>query len=225
MSLRGVNVKNDVAISLGLLPACQQAGAVLARSGYANYMKRIKAEISARHIHISKAHLDKLFGKNYQLKPVKELSQPGEFAAEERVEVKGVKGTLTMRIVGPARKQTQLELALTDARALGVTPMFRVSGDLKGSPGGVTLKGPKGIVKLNTGVIIPKRHLHISVEDAKKWHIKNGQKLKAVVKGVRAMEIREITARVGNYSTAIHLDTDEANAAGLLTCSYVELDI
>ena len=188
-------------------------------------MKKVKAEISARHLHISRAHLDKLFGKNYELKPIKELSQPGEFAAEERIEVIGEKGRFMMRIVGPVRKQTQAELALTDARNLGVKPVFRVSGDLKGTPGGLTLKGPKGSLKLTTGVIIAKRHLHISREDAKKWNIKNNQKVTAIVKGPRAMEIREITARVGNYTTRIHLDTDEANAAGLLACSIIDLDI
>jgi putative phosphotransacetylase len=188
-------------------------------------MKKIKAEISARHLHISRAHLDKLFGKNYELKSIKELSQPGEFAAQERVEVVGPKGNLSMRIVGPIRKQTQIELALTDARILGVKPEFRVSGDLEGSPGGVTLKGPKGSLKLTTGVIVAKRHLHISTEDAKKWKIRNGQKVKAIVKGPRAMEIREITARVGSFATRIHLDTDEANAAGLLSCSVIDLDI
>lgn len=188
-------------------------------------MKRVKAEISARHLHLSQKHLEKLFGKGYELTVIKDLSQPGEFAAKERVEVKGKKDSIMMRIVGPTRAQTQIELALTDARKLGVKPEIRVSGDLKYSPGGLTLKGPKGSVRLSTGVIVPKRHLHISREDAKKWKIKNGQKLKAVVKGPRALEIKEIVARVGNYSTAIHLDTDEANAAGLLTCSYIDLDI
>lgn len=188
-------------------------------------MKRIKAEISARHLHISREHLDKLFGSAYQLKPIKDLSQPGEFASEEKVEVIGPKGTLSMRIVGPVRKQTQVELAFTDARVLGVKPVIRVSGDLAGSPGGVTLKGPRGSVKLNEGIIVPQRHLHISLADAKKWHIKNGQKLKALIKGPRSLELREIVARVGNYSTAIHLDTDEGNAAGLLTCSIIDLDI
>lgn len=188
-------------------------------------MKKVKAEISARHLHISREHLDKLFGRGYELKAIKELSQPGEFAASDKVEVKGPKGSLSMRIVGPVRAQTQIELALTDARILGVRSEFRISGDLKDSPGGVTLKGPKGIVKLLSGIIIPKRHLHISVEDAKKWKIKNGQKLKATVKGPRAMEIREITARVGNYATSIHLDTDEANAVGLLSCGIIDLDI
>jgi len=188
-------------------------------------MRKVKAEISARHLHISRAHLDKLFGKDYELKVIKELSQPGEFTAEEKVEVVGQKGKLLMRIVGPVRTETQIELALTDVRALGVRPEFRISGDLKGTPGGVILKGPQGSVKLTSGVIVAKRHLHISREDAQKWKIKNGQQVKAIVKGIRAMEVRAITARVGNYSTAIHLDTDEANACGLLTCSIIDLDL
>lgn len=189
-------------------------------------MKKVKAEISARHLHISKAHLDKLFGRGHQLTPIKDLSQPGEFAAEERVEVTGPKAKMTMRIVGPVRSQTQVELAYTDARNLGVEPKLRVSGDLKGTSGGLILKGPKGTVKLTSGVIIAKRHLHISSQDAKKWKITNGQKVKIIIKGSRGMEMREVAARVGdNYATFIHLDTDEANAAGMLTCSYVELDI
>lgn len=188
-------------------------------------MKKVKAEISARHLHISRSHLDKLFGQNYQLNKIRDLSQPGEFAALEKVEVLGPKGQLSMRIVGPVRKQTQVELAFTDARILGVKPEIRVSGDLINTTGGLTLKGPRGSVKLSIGVIIPRRHLHISVSDAKKWKIRNGQKLKALVRGPRSLELREIIARVGNYSTAIHLDTDEGNAAGLVTCSIIDLDI
>ena len=186
-------------------------------------MRKVKAEISARHLHISQAHLEKLFGKGYKLKVMDELSQPGEFAAKEKVEVKGPKGTFMVRIVGPVRKQTQIELAYSDGRILGLRPELRVSGDLKGSPGGATLKGPKGSVKLTTGIIIAKRHLHISKEDAKKWKIRNGQKLKARVGGSRGLIFDQIVARVGDYQTRIHLDTDEANAAGLLSCSKIDL--
>ncbi|MBU1203083.1 phosphate propanoyltransferase [Patescibacteria group bacterium] len=186
-------------------------------------MKKVIAEISARHIHISRAHLDKLFGKGYQLKSIKELSQPGEFGAEERVEVIGPKNSIMMRIVGPIRDKTQIELAATDARTLGIRPEFRVSGDLKGTPGGVTLKGPKGSVKLLTGVIVPLRHLHISTEEAKKWQLKTGQKVKAKVGGPRGLILENIVVRVGNFSTSIHLDTDEGNAAGLLSCSKIDL--
>ena len=132
---------------------------------------------------------------------------------------------LSIRIVGPVRKQTQIELALTDARILGVKPEFRISGDLKDTPGEVTLKGSDGNVKLDSGVIIAKRHLHISKTDAKKWKIKNGQKVSAKVAGPRSIIFLDIIARVGDFTTAIHLDTDEANAAGLLTCSLAELDV
>ncbi|MDD5749828.1 MAG: phosphate propanoyltransferase [Patescibacteria group bacterium] len=186
-------------------------------------MKKVIAEISARHIHISRAHLDKLFGKGYELKAIKELSQPGEFAAQEEVKIIGPKNNITMRIVGPARKQTQIELAVTDARALGINPIFRVSGDLKSSSGGVMLKGPKGLVKLISGLIVPLRHLHISEADAKKWKLKNGQKVKARVGGERGLVFDNIVVRVGNYNTRIHLDTDEANAAGLGGCSKIDL--
>lgn len=186
-------------------------------------MKKVIAEISARHLHISRAHLDKLYGKGYKLRPIKELSQPGEFGAQEKVEVVGPKNSIMMRIVGPTRRQTQIELAATDARTLGVRPEFRVSGDLKGTPGGVTLKGPKGSVKLTTGVIVPLRHLHISTEQAKKWKLKTGQKVKARVGGPRGLILENIVVRVGNFHTNIHLDTDEGNASGLLSCSKVDL--
>lgn len=188
-------------------------------------MKKIKAEISARHLHISREHLDVLFGKDYQLKKMKDLSQPGEFAAEEKVEVIGSKNLISMRIVGPIRKRTQIELAMTDCRFLGVEPAIRVSGDLDGTPGGVILKGPKGEFPLESGVIVPKRHLHLSEEDAKEWGLKNGQIVKAKVGGKRALVFDEIAVRVGNFSTHIHLDTDESNAAGLVTCSIIDLDI
>ncbi len=188
-------------------------------------MKKIKAEISARHLHISREHVDILFGEGYELKKMKDLSQPGEFAAEERVEVIGSKNTVMMRIVGPIRERTQIELALSDCRFLGVEPEIRVSGDLDGSPGGVTLKGPKGELALESGVIVPKRHLHISQEDADEWGLKNGQIVRAVVGGKRALTFDEIAVRVGKFSTHIHLDTDESNAAGLLTCSIIDLEI
>jgi len=188
-------------------------------------MKKIKAEISARHLHISREHLDILFGEGYELKKKKDLSQPGEFAAEEKIEIIGTKNSIKMRVVGPIRKQTQVELALSDCRFLGVDPEIRVSGDLEGTPGGLILKGPEGEVALETGVIVAKRHLHLTEEDAKKWGLKNGQIIKAIVKGKRALVFDEIAVRVGKYSTHIHLDTDESNAAGLLTCSEIDLEI
>lgn len=187
--------------------------------------KKIKAEISARHLHLSQKDLDKLFGKGYQLKPIKELSQPGEFAAQEAVEVVNKSRSLKVRIVGPVRKSTQVELAMTDCYFLRVYPEIRVSGDIEKTPG-ITIKGPKGIVRIQQGVIVPQRHLHISKEDAKKWKIRNRQKVKVRIKGKRSLTFDDVVARVSDkYSTAIHLDTDEANAAGLLKCGTVDLII
>lgn len=197
------------------------------REGIKNsFMKKVKAEISGRHLHLSHADMETLFGEGYELKVLKDLSQPGEFATEEKVEVIGPKNKIMMRIVGPTRGQTQVELAMTDARFLGVEAVIRVSGDLEGTPGGLKLKGPKGELELETGVIVPQRHLHCSAEDAEKWGLKTGDKVKAIVRGERALVFDEIIVRAGEkYATDIHIDTDEANAAGLRTCSYVELDI
>jgi putative phosphotransacetylase len=187
-------------------------------------MKKIKAEISARHIHLSQKDLDKLFGKDYKLKKNKDLSQPGEFAAKELVEVVNKDRKLKVRIVAPVREHTQVELAMTDCYFLRVYPEIRVSGDIDKTPG-IIIKGPKGSVKIQQGVIVPRRHLHISKEDAKKWKIKNKQKVKVCIKGKRGLTFDDVVARVGNFSTAIHLDTDEANAAGLLKCGQVDLKI
>ena len=189
-------------------------------------MKKIIAEISGRHIHLSQADLFKLFGKNYKLKKLKDLSQPGEFASTAIVRVKGPKNILSrVRIVGPSRKNTQVELTVSDCRFLGINPVFRLSGDHKNSSGGLKLIGPKGSILLKTGVIVPLRHLHISVSDARKWHLKNGQKVRAKIPGIRGLVFDNIIVRIGNFETRVHLDTDEANAAGLLSCSKIDLDI
>jgi len=185
-------------------------------------MKKVIAEISGRHLHISRADLDKLFGQSYQLKKIKDLSQPGEFAAREQVEVIG-KNKIKMRLVGPVRKKTQIELSLTDCYQLGVKPVVRVSGDLTATPGGLILRGPKGKVVLRSGVIVAQRHLHLPTDQAKVWRLKNGQMVKARVGGSRGLIFDNIVVRVGNYATRIHLDTDEANAAGLLSCSKIDL--
>ncbi|RJQ34633.1 phosphate propanoyltransferase [Candidatus Parcubacteria bacterium] len=188
-------------------------------------MKKIKAEISARHVHLSQQDAEKLFGKNFKFKKIKDLSQPGEFAAQESVEIVNKDRRLNIRIVGPVRSATQVELAMTDCYFLRVFPEIRVSGDIANTPG-ITIKGPKGSIKIKQGVIVPQRHLHISEVDAKKWKIKNKQKLKVRIKGKRALTFDDVVARVSkNYSTAIHLDTDEANAAGLLKCGTVDLEI
>ncbi len=188
-------------------------------------MKKVIAEISARHLHLSSQDLVKLFGKDYKLKKLKDLSQPGEFAAKETVQVVGPKGKFEkVRIIGPTRKKTQVELSASDCRQVGINPVWRLSGDHKKTPG-IKLKGPKGNVIIKKGVIVPLRHLHISHEQAKLWKLKNKKSVSAKVGGPKALVFKNIIVRVGDYRTTIHIDTDDANAAGLLSCSKIYLDI
>ena len=179
--------------------------------------KEVLVEISARHVHVSEEHLEILFGKGYKLTPKKDLSQPGQFACEERVTVVGTKRELKgVSILGPCRKATQVELSLTDARSIGVSAPIRESGDTAGS-GACKLVGPCGEVELTEGVIGAKRHIHMTPEDAEKYGIKDTQivSVKIPTEG-RALIFGDVVARVSpSYALAMHLDTDEANAAGI----------
>lgn len=187
-------------------------------------MPKVIAEISARHIHLSAKDINKLFGVSYKLKKLKGLSQPGEFAAKETLLVKGPNDQMKIRIVGPARTKTQVELAASDCRRLGVEPKFCLSGHHENSAGGLTLRGPKGSVTLQSGVIVPLRHLHLSAVEAKKWHLKNNQKVSVRIGGgARRAVLQDVIVRIGNYSATVHLDTDEANAVGLLSCAKIDL--
>lgn len=189
-------------------------------------MKKVIVEISARHIHLCQKDLEKLFGRGYNLKKLKDLSQPGQFASQETLLVLGPKGKMKIRIVGPVRTKTQVELAVSDARVLGLAPSFRLSGDHRGTSGGLVLRGPRGSVKLASGVIVPLRHLHLSPRQAQAWGLKRGQKVSALVQGgYRPLVLNGIIVRPGPYRTRIHLDTDEANAAGLLSCAKIDLDL
>ena len=173
-------------------------------------------EISARHLHLSQEHLDILFGAGHQLTNKKDLSQPGQFACEEKVEVVGTKGSLKMSVLGPVRPETQVELSLTDARSIGVKAPVRESGVVAGS-GGCKLVGPCGEVDLAEGVMAAKRHIHMTPEDAEKAGIVDKQIVKLAVKSEgRSLVFDDVVARVSpKYATAAHLDTDEANAAGI----------
>ena len=173
-------------------------------------------EISARHLHLSQEHLDILFGAGHQLTPKKDLSQPGQFACEEKVEVVGPKSSLKMSVLGPVRPATQVELSLTDARSIGVKAPIRESGVVEGS-GACKLVGPCGEVDLAEGVMVAKRHLHIIPEDAEKAGIVDKQIVKLSVKSEeRSIIFDDVIARVSDKAaTAVHLDTDEANAAGI----------
>ena len=139
--------------------------------------KKIIVEMSARHVHVTERDLETLFGKGASLTPKRELSQPGQYLCEERVDLIGPKKTIAnVSILGPTRPETQVEVSLTDARTLGVEAPIRMSGDVKGS-GAVTIKGPVGEVTLTEGVIAAKRHIHMTPEDAEKMNLKDGQYL------------------------------------------------
>ncbi len=178
--------------------------------------KEVLVEISARHVHVTDEALEILFGKGYKLTPKKNLSQPGQFACEEKVTVVGPKSQLKASILGPTRPENQVELSLTDARAIGVTAPIRESGDVKGS-GVCKLVGPAGEIELTEGVIAAKRHIHMTPEDAEKFGIKDKQivSVKIPTEG-RALVFDDVVARVSDkYKLAMHIDTDEANAAAV----------
>ena len=176
--------------------------------------KEVLVEISARHVHGSQKDLEILFGEGYKLTPKKDLSQPGQFACEEKVTVVGAKSQLKASILGPVRPDTQVELSLTDARSIGVVAPIRESGDIKGS-GACRLVGPCGEVELTEGVIAAKRHIHMTPADAEKYGIKDKQIVSVKVEtDGRSLVFGDVVARVSpSYALAMHIDTDEANAA------------
>ncbi len=179
--------------------------------------KTVLVEISAHHVHVSEKDLEILFGKGHQLTNKKDLSQPGQFACEERVTVVGPKREIKgVSILGPCRPQTQVEISLTEARSIGVSAPIRESGDLAGSPG-CKLVGPCGEVEITEGVIAAKRHIHMTPEDAEKYGIVDKQivSVKIPTEG-RSLIFGDVVARVSpSYALAMHLDTDEANAAAI----------
>ncbi|MCI6703536.1 MAG: phosphate propanoyltransferase [Erysipelotrichaceae bacterium] len=180
-------------------------------------MDKFLVEVSARHIHVTQADMDILFGKGSELHPVKELSQPGQFASEEKLTLKGPKGSLTARILGPLRSETQVEVSLTEARQLGVKAQIRESGDLEGTTGDLTLVGPAGEIALTKGVIAAKRHVHMTPADAEKYGVTNGEVVAVKIETAgRSVVFGDTVIRVSDkYSLAMHIDTDEANAAAI----------
>ncbi len=173
----------------------------------------IPVEVSARHVHLSQKDLDKLFGKNYQLKKIKKLSQAQEFAAQERVSL-AAKKSFKFRVVGPVRSESQIEISETEAINLGIQAPLRLSGDLKGVKTFLEVVGPNGNAKIK--VIVPKRHLHCSPSEAKKLKLKNGQKVSVQIINERGLVFNNVIVRVKpGFNLACHLDTDEANACGL----------
>ena len=178
--------------------------------------KPVLVETSARHVHVSRRVLNILFGEGYELTHKKDLSQPGQCACEERVQVIGPKSSFpAVSILGPVRPETQVELSAGDARAIGVKAPIRESGDLKGSAG-CKIVGPKGEVELEDGVIIAKRHIHATPEDAEKYNLTDKQIVSVKVESPeRSLIFGDVVVRVSpKYALAMHIDTDESNAAG-----------
>lgn len=179
--------------------------------------KKVPIEVSARHIHLSQKDLEALFGKGYKLKKLKQLTQPSDFTTKETLTLQAGFGKISkVRIVGPVRRKTQVELSLTDAVNLGINPPIKKSGDLEGTPG-ITLIGPKKRIKIKRGVIIPWRHIHCATDEAGKLGLKNGMAVSVKIKRDRAVTFHNVKIRVReDYKLCMHLDTDEGNAAGII---------
>ncbi|CAH2713794.1 Phosphate propanoyltransferase [Neobacillus rhizosphaerae] len=173
--------------------------------------------VSARHCHLSKNDLEALFGEGYELTKKADLSQPGQFAANESITIVGPRGSLEkVRVLGPARTMTQVEVSQTDSVRLGVKPPLRESGDISGSAP-ITLVGPKGSLYKNEGLIIAQAHIHMTAWDALNFAVKNGEFVKVVVEGERPVTLGKVLIRVSpRYKLEMHVDTDEANA-GFIT--------
>lgn len=187
------------------------------KKGYRKMKKEVLLETSARHIHVSREHLDILFGEGFELTVKKELSQPGQYATEQRVQVVGPKSSFpAVSILGPVRPQTQVELSAGDARSIGVKAPVRESGDVAGS-GACKLVGPCGEVEISEGVIVAKRHIHATPEDAEKYGLVDKQVVDVKVESDgRSLVFGDVIVRVHpNYALAMHIDTDESNAAAV----------
>ncbi|WP_421721800.1 phosphate propanoyltransferase [Anaerobacillus alkaliphilus] len=176
----------------------------------------VPVSISARHIHLQRDHLDALFGKGYQLTKHKDISQPGQWACNEKVTIQGPKGKIeNVRVLSPLREATQVEVASSDARKLGLEPPVRSSGNLTGSAP-ITIIGPKGTIQLQEGCIIADRHIHMTPQDAMEFGVRDKQKVSVKVPGGKGGLMGEVTIRVRhNYALDMHIDTDDANAFGL----------
>ena len=184
---------------------------------------KLPIALSNKHIHLSQADIDVLFGQGYELTHKKDLSQPGQFACEEMVEVVGPKGSTKMRVLGPARPESQVEVSLADARGLGIAVPVRQSGDTEGTPG-CKLVGPKGEVEMTKGVIVAARHIHMSLEDAERFGVKDKDVVSVQTTGERALLFNNVLVRANAaFALEMHVDLEEGNAAGVKTGDLVEL--
>ena len=174
-------------------------------------------EASGRHIHLSREAVDALFGEDYELTPKKYLSQPNQFAAAERISVIGPKGVFhNVSILGPVREETQVELSFTDARVLGAKAQLRLSGDIDNTPGVVLMNG-SNIYKMDKGLIVAKRHIHVNEQDAKKLNVSDKEIVKVQVMSDRPLIFDDVVVRISpKFRTYMHIDYDEANACGFV---------
>lgn len=177
---------------------------------------KVPVAMSNRHIHVSKGDLDVLFGKGYELTNVKDLSQPGQYACDEKVDIVGPKNTIKgVRILGPVRPVTQVEISMFDARTLGIEGVVRASGNINGTPGAIIV-GPKGQVEIKEGVIVAARHLHLHTDDAPKYGLKDRDIIKVKVGKERSIVFENVVVRVHpDFALDMHIDIEEGNAAGI----------
>ena len=182
---------------------------------YQQVMKRIcvEMEASGRHVHVTKAQAQQLFG--HDLTPSRELSQPGQYLAKERVTIIGPKGEFkNVAVLGPARSEAQVEISLSDGRVLGIRPPVRLSGSVKDTPG-ITIRGEKGEITIQNGVIAAQRHIHMTPEDARQFHVNDKQIVSLKTFTDRPVVFEDVLVRVSpDFAAAVHLDYDEANACG-----------
>ena len=184
----------------------------------------IPVGVSNRHLHLSQEDQDALFGEGYQLTPIKDLSQPGQFACKEVVTICGPKGAIEkVRVLGPVRSKTQVEILTGDSFKLGVSAPARQSGDLDGTPG-ITIVGPKGSVQIKEGLIVAQRHIHMSSDDAVAFGVHDGQIVDIEVEGPRGGTFANVIIRANNTSALeCHVDTDEANAMSINSSTKIKI--
>ena len=186
--------------------------------------KMLPAALSNRHIHLTEEDIEILFGKGYDLAKLRDLSQPGQYACEEKIDLVGPKGTIKgVRVLGPTRTKTQVEISIADGFVLGIVPPVRDSGDVAGSPG-IKIVGPKGELEIQEGLIAAARHIHINPGDAEAFGVVDKQRVKVRTFGFRALIFENVLIRVGDMSVLeMHVDIEEGNAAGLKNGDLVEL--
>lgn len=184
----------------------------------------IPVGVSNRHVHLSQADLNILFGESYQLTKLKDLSQPGQYACKETITICGPKGAIEkVRILGPVRSKTQVEVLAGDSFKLGVVSQVKMSGDLNGTPG-ITLIGPKGSVQIQEGVIVAQRHIHMSLKDAEFFGVHDGQIVSIKVDGLRGGIYDNVVIRANNSSALeCHIDIEEANAMNINNQSKIKI--